>query len=67
MSTRLIVCITFLLLEQTEDFANPKHDRGTKDADEPVVQREGINVEHLATEGDNQDLSEYDNYGDAHE
>lgn len=63
----LIVCITFLFLEQTEDFANPKHDRGAKDADEPVVQREGRYVEHGATKGDNQDLSEYDHHGDAYE
>jgi hypothetical protein len=58
---------TFLFLEQTEDFANPKHNRGAEDADEPVVQREGGNVEHRATKGDNQDLSEHDNYGDANE
>ena len=63
----LIVCITFLLLEQTEEFANPKHDRGAKDADEPVVQREGRYVEHGASERNNCYLSENDHRGDAYE
>lgn len=63
----LIICITFLLLEQTEEFANPKHDRGAKDADEPVVQREGLYVEHGATKRYNSNLSKYDYRGDAYE
>ena len=63
----LIVCDTFLLLEQTEEFANPKHEGGAEDANNPIVEREARYVEHRATEGNNQDLSEHDNYGDAHE
>ena len=57
----------FLFLEQTEDFANPKHDRGAEDADEPVVQREGLYVEHGATKRYDSNLSEYDYRGDAYE
>lgn len=63
----LSLCIMFLLLEQTEEFANPKHDRGAEDADEPVVQREGRYVEHRASERYNCYLSEHDHRGDAYE
>lgn len=63
----LIVCIMFLFLEQTEDFTNPKHNGGAEDADEPVVQREGINIEHGATKGYDSNLSEYDYRGNAYE
>ena len=56
-----------LLLEQTEYFANPKHNRGAEDADEPVVQREGRYVEHGASERNDCYLSEYNYRGDAYE
>lgn len=63
----LIICITLLLLEQTEDFANPKHNRGAEDADEPVFKREGLYVEHCATKRYDSNLSEHDYRSDAHE
>ena len=53
-----------LLAEQTNRFADPKHHRGAGDEDRPVAERQRSHVEHLAAEGDNDDLPDQDHQQD---
>ena len=53
-----------LLAEQTNRFADPKHHRGAGDEDRPVAERQRSHVEHLAAEGDKDDLPDQDHQQD---
>ena len=54
----------FAGIEETEDFAHPKHERGRGYDDEPVSQRQGDDVEETAADGDDDYLPDEDEQGD---
>lgn len=49
--------------EESDQFAHPKNDRGETNGDAPVCKGEWSDIKHLATDGDNQNLSKDDEQG----
>ena len=56
-----------LFLEEAYNFADPKHDRGGSDDDEPVDDAKGSDVEEFASDADDENLAQKDDQCDEDE